>query len=153
METGAGAEEGRGYETIFLLLSFPKQGATATGRPGLCWAYAGKRSVASRDRLECSRTAFSVLFSWPASFRGEVPGRAQSLCPGAPSVGGCCGGDSAAPAGWLPRGRERRRVRAEEESDGDLPPQGLPASLPRAHGPLRDSHQEADTRSGLREPR
>ena len=84
METGAGAEEGRGYETIFLLLSFPKQGATATGRPGLCWAYAGKRSVASRDRLECSRTAFSVLFSCPASFRGEVPGRAQSLCPGLP---------------------------------------------------------------------
>ena len=54
--------------------------------------------------------------------------------------------------GWLSRGRERSRVRAEEQSDRGFPRQGLPASLPRAHGQLRDTHQETDTRSGLREP-
>lgn len=100
MESGAGAEEGRGNETIFLLLSFPKQGYGHSNRAAwIVLGTCGKEKRGQQRQAGMPPTAFKVLFSWPASFRGEDPGRAQSLRPGAPSVGGCCGGDFAALAG------------------------------------------------------
>lgn len=85
METGAGAEEGRGNKTIFLLLSFPKQGyGHTTGRPGLCWAHAGKRSVASRGRLECPPPPSTSCFPGPRLSEVRIPDVLKACALGLP---------------------------------------------------------------------
>ena len=138
-------------------------------RPSFCCFPSQSRERQLPGGLDCAGH-MQEREEWPAGTGWNVPAPPSACCFPVPRLsevrfldvlracapGSLCGRMlwwGFCSPGWLSRGRERRRVRAEEESDGDLPPQGLPASLPRAHGPLRDSHQDRHTERAKGAPR